>query len=158
MKRLFCLFSIVFFLGLTLTAQDIPVKKEDKNSYSFEVPTFITVQDFEFVSAVTTDNPDIYIINIRALNTDKKTDERVNGGLLFEINGKMLPVLFTNGAGKVEAEIKGTDKITMKAVDTNVTRTGKINHPFPWEKIAGLAVAVVVLGLVIWFVQKRKKR
>ena len=157
MKSLFSLLSLLFLLSFSGFAQDIPVKQKDRNTYSFNMQNFVLVHDFEFVSAVTTNTPDRYVINIRALNADKKTDENIQGKILFEINGKTLPVDFRKGLGNVITEIKGTDKITMRAVDSNVTRTGTIEHPFNWSKIAGLLLAVVVLALVIWQLRKRRK-
>jgi len=157
MKRLFFAFLIPFFALTAVFAQDIPVKEKSRNEYTFTMPDYITVQDFEFVSAVTTNQPDVYIINIQALNADKKQDKTINGKLLFEINGATLPVDFSEGLGSVKAAIKGTDKITMRAVDSDITRTGTLAHPFNWSKIAGLALAVAVLAMVIWLLQKRKK-
>ena len=80
------------------------------------------------------------------------------GKLLFEINGEMLPVDFREGIGQVRATIKGTDEIKMRAVDSDITHVGTIEHPFGWGKIAGLALAVAVLALVVWQIQKRKNR
>ncbi len=157
MQRLFSTIFLLFLINLSVTAQDIPVKQEDQSTYSFKLPDYLVVQDFEFVSAVTTKTPDLYIINIRALGTDKKIDEGVKGKHLFEINGQTLPVEFTNGAGSVQVEIKGTDTITMRAIDANVTRTGSINHPFNWSKIGGLLLAFIALMLVIWQVRKRRR-
>ena len=159
MKRLFILFLIPFLSSLFATAQqEIPVEKKDRSTYTFKVPEFITVQDFEMVSAVTTNQPDLYVLNIRAKDASGNTDPAIQGKLLFEINGETKPVDFVDGLGQVQAEIKGTDKITMRAIDSDVTRTGTIKHPFNWSKIAGLALAVIVLAAVIWFIQKRKKK
>ncbi|KAA9333598.1 hypothetical protein [Adhaeribacter soli] len=158
MKRLFSLLCLSFFALCSSFAQDIPVEQQDRNTYSFKVPSFIVVQDFEFISAVTTDQPDVYIINLRAINANREVDTKVNGKLLFEINDVMLPVDFRDGIGQVRAEIKGTNEIKMRAVDSDITHVGTIEHPFGWGKIAGLALAVAVLGLVIWQIQKRKNR
>lgn len=156
MKRLFRLFLLPF-LALTLAqAQNIPVEKQGRNTYSFKVPDFITVQDFEFISAVTTNNPDVYIINIRALTPDKKTDTNVKGKLLFEINNQQVFVDFTNGQGHTKATIKGTRDITMRAVDSDVTRKGTIKNPFPWDKIAGGLLALALLAFIILRRRKRK--
>jgi hypothetical protein len=158
MKRLFTLIYLSFFAASFLLAQDIPVEQKERNTYSFKLPDYIVVQDFEFVSAVTTNQPDVYVINIKAIDDKKKLDEHINGKLLFEINGEMLPVDFRKGMGQVQATIKGTDKITMRAVDSDITHSGTINHPFHWTKILGLALSLAVLALVIWQIQKRKKR
>lgn len=157
MKRLFSLFSLLFLFSFNLVAQDIPVEQKDRNTYSFSLSDYLLVRDFEFVSAVTTDVPDRYVINIQALTPDKKVDDKIQGKILFEINGQTLPVEFRSGKGSVITEIKGTDKITMRAVDTNVTRTGNIEHPFNWSKIGGFALAAAVLALVIWQIKKRRK-
>ena len=156
MKRLFSLFSLLFLLSFSSFSQDIPVEQKDRNTYTFKLPDYLVVKDFEFVSAVTTDQPDVYVINIKAVNADKKLDENIQGKILFEINGQTVPVDFRNGLGSIKTEIKGTDKITMRAVDSNVTRVGNIEHPFNWSKIAGLLLAVAVLALVIWQIRKRK--
>ncbi|MBK0404909.1 hypothetical protein I5M27_18100 [Adhaeribacter sp. BT258] len=159
MKKLFAAFLIPFFAFTAVFAQqEIPVEKKDRNEYTFKMPDYITVQDFEFVSAITTDQPDVYIINIRALDAEKKQDANVKGKLLFEINGHMLPVDFTDGLGSAKVEIKGTDKITMRAVDSDITRTGTIAHPFNWSKIGGLVLALVALGAVVWFIQRKRKK
>ena len=157
MKRLFSLISLAFLISFSGLAQDIPVEQKDRNTYSFKLPDYLVVRDFEFVSAVTTNQPDVYIINIRALKGENQVDEKIQGKILFEINGETLPVEFTNGLGSVQAEIKGTDKITMRAVDSNVTRVGNIEHPFDWTKIGGLLLAAVVLTVVIWQIRKRRK-
>lgn len=157
MKRLFSLFALLFFFTLSGIAQDIPVEKEDRNTYSFKLPDYLVVHDFEFISAVTTDQPDVYVINIKALTPDKKLDDKIQGKILFEINGQTFPVDFSNGLGSIKTEISGTDKITMRAIDSNVTRVGNIEHPFHWSKIAGLLLAVAVLALVIWQIRKRRK-
>ena len=156
MQRLLSTFFLLFLTVFNNFAQDIPVKKEEKNTYSFKLPDYLLVKDFEFVSAVTTETPDLYLINVRALDAAKKIDENIQGKLLFEINGQTLPVDFTNGLGRVQVEIKGTDKITMRAVDSNVTRTGSINHPVSWSKIGGLLLVVAVLAVVVWQVRKRR--
>ena len=158
MKRLFGAFLIPFFACFSAFSLDIPVEKKDHNEYTFRLPDYITVQDFEFVSAITTDQPDLYIINIRALDSEKNQDKTINGKLLFEINGATLPVDFTEGLGNVKAQIKGTDKITMRAVDSDITRTGTISHPFNWSKIGGLILAVAALGAFVWFIQRKKKK
>ena len=157
MKRLFSLISLAFLISFSGLAQDIPVEQKDRNTYSFKLPDYLVVRDFEFVSAVTTNQPDVYIINIRALKGENQVDEKIQGKILFEINGETLPVEFTNGLGNVQAEIKGTDKITMRAVDSDVTRVGNIEHPFDWTKIGGLLLAAVVLAIVIWQIRKRRK-
>ena len=157
MKRLFSLISLAFLISFSGLAQDIPVEQKDRNTYSFKLPDYLVVRDFEFVSAVTTNQPDVYIINIRALKGENQVDEKIQGKILFEINGETLPVEFTNGLGSVQAEIKGTDKITMRAVDSDVTRVGNIEHPFDWTKIGGLLLAAVVLTIVIWQIRKRRK-
>lgn len=158
MQRLFSLFSLAFLLSFSGLAQDIPVEQKERNTYSFKLPEYLVVHDFEFVSAITTSQPDVYIINIRALQGENQVDEKIQGKILFEINGETVPVDFRNGLGQVQAVIKGTDKITMRAVDSDVTRIGNIEHPFDWTKIGGLLLAAVVLTLVIWQVRKRKKQ
>ncbi|MFC5271476.1 hypothetical protein [Adhaeribacter terreus] len=159
MKRLFTAFLIPFFaLTAVFAQQEIPVEKKERNEYTFKMPDYITVQDFEFISAITTDQPNVYIINIRALDDAKQADKRVQGKLLFEINGQTLPVDFRDGLGSAKAEIKGTEKITMHAVDSDITRTGTISHPFNWSKIIGLVLALAALGAVVWFIQRRKKK
>jgi hypothetical protein len=158
MKRLFAAFLIPFFAFTATFAQEIPVEKKDRNEYTFKMPDYITVQDFEFISAVTTNQPDLYVINIRALDDAKQPDTRINGKLLFEINGQLVPVDFHEGIGSVQAQIKGTDKITMHALDSDITRTGTISHPFNWSKIIGLLVALAALGALVWFIQRKKKK
>lgn len=158
MKRLFLLICLSFYTLTSLSAQDITVEKKDRSTYSFKVPAFIVVQDFEFISAVTTDQPDVYVINLRAIDAEKKVDKNVNGKLLFEINGQMLPVDFREGLGQVRTHITGTDEINMRAVDSDITHVGTIEHPFGWGKITGLVLVLGVLALVIWQLQKRRKR
>ena len=159
MKRLFAAFFIPFFaLTAAFAQQEIQVEEKDRNEYTVKMSQYIVVQDFEFISAITTDQSNIYIINIRALNAEKEQDTNVKGKLLFEINGQMLPVDFVDGMGSVKAEIKGTDKITMRAVDSDITRTGTISHPFDWSKLGGLILAIAALGALVWFIQRRKKK
>ena len=155
MRRLFWLFLLPFFALTFVQAQDIPVEKKDRNTYSFSVPDFVVVKDFEFVSAVTTANPDEYIINVRALTANKETDVNLYGKLLFEINGQQKLVDFKAGLGNTTAAIKGTREITMRAVDTDVTRKGTIKNPFPWDKIIGGLVALTLLAFII--LRRRKK-
>jgi len=157
MKRLFSIFSLLILINFSGLAQDIPVEQKDRNTYSFKLPDYLVVQDFEFISAVTTSQPDVYVINIKALTSDKKLDEKIQGKILFEINGQTFPVDFRNGLGSIKTEIQGTDKITMRAVDSNVTRVGNIEHPFNWSTIGGLLLAVAVLALVIWQIRKRRR-
>ena len=154
----------IFFISLlilitnlvTAKAQDIPVKQEDRNTYSFNTGEAIRIKNFEFVSAITTDQPDIYIINVRALTGENKTDATIQGKLLFEINGKQELVDFREGIGQVRTTIKGTDKITMRDVDSHITRVGSIKHPMNWSKIGGLALVVAVLAAVILWRRKKK--
>jgi hypothetical protein len=155
MKRLFRLFLLPFFALTFAQAQDIPVEKKERNTYSFNVPDFIVVRDFEFVSAITTAKPDVYIINVRALTANKETDVNLFGKLLFEINGQQQLVDFKAGLGNTTATIKGTRDITMRAVDTDVTRKGTIKNPFPWDKIVGGLVALALLAFII--LRRRKK-
>jgi hypothetical protein len=156
MKRLFCCFFLLFSVCLTVFAQDIPVEKQDRNTYSFSVPDFVVVKDFELISAVTTETPDTYLINVRALTPDKQTDTNIQGKLLFEINGKQQFIEFKDGLAQTQAIIKDTDQITMRAVDSDVTRTGTIKHPFPWDKIAGVAVVLLLLAVIL--IRRRRKR
>src|SRR5688572_3141511 len=86
MKRLFSIFSLLIAINFSGIAQDIPVEQKDRNTYSFKLPDYLVVQDFEFISAVTTSQPDVYVINIKALTSDKKLDEKIQGKILFEIN------------------------------------------------------------------------
>ena len=159
MKRLFAAFFIPFFaLTAAFAQQEIQVEEKERNEYTVKMSQYIVVQDFEFISAITTDQSNIYIINIRALNAEKEQDTNVKGKLLFEINGQMLPVNFVDGMGSVKAEMKGTDKITMRAVDSDITRTGTISHPFDWSKMGGLILAISALGALVWFIQRRKKK
>jgi hypothetical protein len=155
MKRLFWLFILPFFALTFAQAQDIPVEKKERNTYSFSVPDFVVVQDFEFVSAVTTAKPDEYIINVRALTANKETDVNLYGKLLFEINGQQKLVDFKAGLGNTIVTIKGTRDITMRAVDTDITRKGTIKNPFPWDKIIG---SLVVLALLAFVILRRRKK
>lgn len=155
MKRLFWLFLLPLFAINFAQAQDIPVEKKERNTYSFNVPDFVVVQDFEFVSAITTAKPDEYIINVRALTANKETDVNLYGKLLFEINGQQKLVDFKAGLGNTVATIKDTHEITMRAVDTDVTRKGTIKNPFPWDKIVG---ALVVLTLLAFIILRRRKK
>lgn len=157
MKRLFSLFLILFSAFAPAISQDISVEKQDRNTYSFSVPDFVTVQDFELESAITTETPDLYLINVRALTQEKQTDTNIQGQLLFEINGKQQFITFKAGLAQVKAVVKGTDEIKVRAVDSNVTRTGTIKHPFPWDKIAGVSVVLLLLAIIL-IRRRRKKR
>ena len=99
MKRLFSLFSLLFLLNLSGLAQDIPVEQKDRNTYTFKLPDYLVVQDFEFISAITTNQPDVYVINIKALDADKKTDEKIQGKILFEIRSSNAAHLGRSGDG-----------------------------------------------------------
>lgn len=157
MKSTFFSILILFLSVCLVFAQEIEVKQQDRHTYTFSTAEVIRIKNFEFVSAITTDKPDVYVINVRALTADNQTDEGIVGKLLFEINGKQEVVDFRKGLGSVTVTIKGTDKITMRDVDSDITRVGTISHPVSWGKIAGLALAVAVLAAVILWRRKKKK-
>jgi hypothetical protein len=157
MARFFC-FLMLLLAGLQAQAQEIPVQKEDRSSYTFTVPAFIVLTDFEILSAVPHEKENEYLVQVRALNSQKQTDASIRGNIVFEINGKAQPVKFIDGLGRVVVNLQDQDELVMKDLDSGIVRKGKITKPVRWYGLLMLIPGVLVLWLIVSRVLRRRKQ
>jgi hypothetical protein len=150
-------FVLLLLSVFRLQAQDIPVKQEDRSTYSFVVPEYIVITDFEIVSAIEQKEPGNYLVQVRALNARRETDTGIRGNIVFEINGHHKPVLFSDGIGQVVVNLKDQEELVMKDLDSEIIRKGKINKPQRWYGLLMLIPALVILYLIISRIMRKRR-
>jgi hypothetical protein len=114
-------------------------------------PQFIVVRDFKVTEIQPTGNDDEYTLTLLALTTAGEPDQRVVGGILFEVDGKSTLIPFEQG-GVGDFTVKAqpnAGEVTLRAVDSNVTH--KIELPrssrLPWFLSGGGAILILIIAL-----------
>ncbi len=126
-----------------------PGETDDEVTFSTATgPQFIVVRDFKVTEIQPTGKDDEYALTLLALTQRGEPDQRVMGGILFEVDDKSTIVPFQQG-GVGDLIVKaqpGADQIALRAVDSNVTH--KIELPgsgrLPWIIGGGLVVVLII--------------
>ncbi len=166
--RFSAFFAAVLVVGTLLTkgapalAQgDQPVLVEPGNSrdeVSFSTdngPQYIVVHDFRVTEIQPTGKEDEYALTLLALTQGGEPDQRVMGGILFEIDDQSTLVPFQQGGvGDVIVKAQpNADEITIRAVDSNVTHKVELPQPYRW-----LLWGLALVPLVMWLLRRYRKR
>ncbi len=113
-------------------------------------PQFIVVRDFKVTEVQPTGKEDEYALTLLALTQRGEPDQRVMGGILFEIDGKSILVPFQQGGvGDVTVRARpDADEITLRAVDSNVTHQAQLptSRPLPWILGGGVALLFILVA------------
>lgn len=128
-----------------------PGQNRDEVTFSTENgPQYIVIYDFKVTEVQPTGKEDEYALTLLALTQRGEPDQRVMGGILFEIDGKSTIVPFQQGGvGDVTVKAKSdADEITLRAVDSNVTHQAPLptSRPLPWLIGGGIVVVILVLA------------
>jgi len=97
-------------------------------------PQYIVVRDFKVTEVQPTGKEDEYALTLLALTLRGEPDQRVMGGILFEIDGKSTLVPFEQGGvGDVIVRAQpDADFITLRAVDSNATHQAELPKTRRW--------------------------
>lgn len=130
-----------------------PGDTRDEVTFSTENgPQYIVVRDFRVTEIQPTGKEDEYALTLLALTLRGEPDQRVMGGILFEIDGKSTLVPFEQGGvGDVIVKVRPElNEVVLRAVDSNVTHRVPVpgRGRMPW--LIGGGVAVAVLGYLLW--------
>ena len=124
--------------------------RDDVKFSAEEGPMYIRIHDFRVTEVQPTGKQDEYALTLLALTTRSEPDQRVLGGILFDIDGKSTLVPFQQG-GVGDVIVKSQPdayQLTIRAVDSDVTH--QIDLPraqrMPWL-VAGGAVLVILVVL-----------
>ncbi|MDX5346747.1 MAG: hypothetical protein LPJ89_02795 [Hymenobacteraceae bacterium] len=156
MRAFYLLLLPLLMLTAVTAAQDIPVKQEDRHTYSFSVGDYVLVQDFTLINAEPTGKNNQYELVFHALTDQKEIDETVNGVLLFEIEGSPVGVSFRQGIGKVTAPVSDPNNFTVTAVDSNISKDFKVQEPVKWYWVLMLIPALLVLYIIFRRIRNRR--
>ena len=164
--RFSALFAFVLLLTTLLTAglparaqSDDPngalppdaAARDDVKFAPDDGPMYIRVQDFRVTEVQPTGKADEYALTLLALTLRGEPDQRVLGGILFDIDGKSTVVPFQQGGvgDVIVTAPAGADRITVRAVDSNVTHAVELpgaGHT-PWL-LGGGGLAVIIMLLI----------
>ena len=158
-------FIVAALLTLALLTTTVPARAQvedqeiltqlgenrDEVTFSTETgPQYIVVRDFKITEVQPTGKDDEYALTLLALTQRGEPDQRVMGGILFEIDGKSTIVPFQQGGvGDVTVTARpGADEIALRAVDSNVTHTAELPtaRRTPWVIGGGLIVVLLILA------------
>ncbi len=137
-------------LAQTTGVQQMPMAQGtgDEQTYTTGVgPQYIVVRNFRVTEVEATGKPDEYALTLLALTTTGEPDQRVVGGILFEIDGKSTLVPFEQG-GVGDVVIKAqpdADEIVLRAVDSNVTQRAPLPGQRRWIWWAGPATILLII-------------
>ncbi|MBC7449672.1 MAG: hypothetical protein H7330_16600, partial [Hymenobacteraceae bacterium] len=119
-------------------------------------PQYIVVRDFRVTEIQPTGKDDEYALTLLALTQSGEPDQRVMGGILFEIDDKSTLVPFQQGGvGDVIVKAQpNADEITIRAVDSNVTHKVELPQRYRW-----LLWGLALVPLAMWLLRRyRAKR
>jgi hypothetical protein len=134
----------------TTGVQEMPMAQtpSEEGTYTTGVgPQYIVVRNFRITEVEATGKPDEYALTLLALTTAGEPDQRVVGGILFDIDGKSTLVPFEQG-GVGDVVVKAqpdADEIVMRAVDSNVTQRAKLPSQRRWIWWAGPATLLIII-------------
>lgn len=133
-----------------------PGSNRDEVTFSTDNgPQYIVVRDFRVTEIQPTGKDDEYALTLLALTQRGEPDQRVMGGILFEVDGKSTLVPFQQG-GVGDVIVKSrpdADEITLRAVDSNATHRVELPNDQRW-----MWWGLALVPLVLWGVRRWRAR
>ena len=131
----------------------------DRVTFSADnAPQFIVVRNFRVTELQPTGTENEYALTLLALTNDNEPDQRVVGGILFEVDGKSTVVPFQQG-GVGDLVVKAqpdAEFITLRAVDSNVTQKVPLPQRRSW--VLWMSGPVVILIIALAVLRRRRKQ
>lgn len=108
---------------------------------------YIVIHNFKIIDLEPTGKEDEYALTILAVTPDGEPDQHVVGGILFDIDGQSTVIPFDQGGvGDVVVKAKhGASQITLRAVDSSVTRSVDLPNRRWWLFAAGGLVIILIV-------------
>lgn len=139
--------AILSIFCISTFAQEVDLKQDGKNSFSFSTKDMVLIKDLDIDGPSYHFSSSPYEFTLKALTASGAHDQSVNGKFKLEVNGRVREVEFMNGSSALHATLEKENLLHVKVAGTNVEKSKRITRVSSTPGFLGVVVFLLLTFL-----------